>query len=137
MSVWQMPVATSRTRTSSGRGSSSVTVSRVKGPPIPRATAAVISMACSLRRLLEAECGARFGWRRDFLAHDLDDARGLFDERGVARSKLAAGEVEVVLHADAHMAAKQQRLRHRRKLVRADAEGEPCGVMGQEVAHVE
>ena len=48
MSVWHMPVATMRIKTSSGRGSSKMRVSTWNGPPFLRTTAAVISRVCVL-----------------------------------------------------------------------------------------
>src|SRR5713226_5376790 len=48
MSVWQIPVATRRTNTSSKRGSSSDNVSTVNGVFFARATAAVICIASTI-----------------------------------------------------------------------------------------
>src|SRR5262249_40431489 len=53
----------------------------------------------------QAENVSRLCWRGNAVAQDFDDGRGLLDQRGVARRKLALLEIQVVFEPDAHVPA--------------------------------
>src|ERR1700674_1740630 len=58
--------------------------------------------------LLQAQLGSNLVWAEDSHIHALEDADGAFDELAIRR-QLSAREVDVVLEADPHVAARQHR----------------------------
>ncbi|ABA52551.1 hypothetical protein BURPS1710b_A2129 [Burkholderia pseudomallei 1710b] len=82
----------------------------------------------------QAELAAPLGGRQHARAETLDDLPRTLDERAVRRVH-AAVEPQVVLEADAHVAAEQHRLREHRHLHPADAEARPMRAGRQVVDH--
>ena len=70
-------------------------------------------------------------------AHVVEDAHGLLAQCRVARRQFALADVDVVFHADAHVAAEEPGRRQHREFPAADGEGRPHRVGRQQRVRVD